>query len=64
MMRLNGMGVIPVSIVRVRDGWIFVSSTDDRATIEAIMTAVGKVTAIGIGTFVAVKPDHSAYHRW
>jgi acyl-coenzyme A thioesterase PaaI-like protein len=41
-----------------------VSSSDDRATIEAIITAAGKVTAIGTGTFVAVKPDHPAYHRW
>ncbi len=41
-----------------------VTSTDDRATIEATMTAGGKVTAIGTGTFVAVKPDHPAYHRW
>ena len=44
-----------------------VSSEDDRATIEAVMTspqAGGKVTAIGTGLFVAVKPDHPAYHRW
>lgn len=43
-----------------------VSSEDDRATIEATMTsaATGKITAIGTGTFVAVKPDHPAYHRW
>ena len=41
-----------------------VSSSEDRAAIEAIMTADGKVTAIGSGTFVAVKPDHPAYHRW
>jgi acyl-coenzyme A thioesterase PaaI-like protein len=41
-----------------------VSSTADRATIEATMTAGGKVTAIGTGTFVAVKPDHPAYFRW
>ena len=41
-----------------------VSSTDDRATVEATMTAGGKVTALGSGTFVAVKPDHPAYHRW
>lgn len=41
-----------------------VSSTADRATIEATMTAGGKVTALGTGTFVAVKPDHPAYHRW
>ncbi|HEY4241460.1 MAG TPA: PaaI family thioesterase [Kofleriaceae bacterium] len=41
-----------------------VSSTADRATVEATMTANGKVTALGRGTFVAVKPDHPAYHRW
>lgn len=41
-----------------------VSSEADRATIEATMTAGGKVTALGRGTFVAVKPDHPAYHRW
>ena len=41
-----------------------VSSADDRATVEATMTAGGKVTATGRGTFVAVKPDHPAYHRW
>jgi hypothetical protein len=28
------------------------------------MTAAGKVTAIGTGTFIAVKPGHPAYHRW
>ncbi len=41
-----------------------VTSTDDRATVEATMTADGKVVALGSGTFVAVKPDHPAYHRW
>src|SRR5262245_8124645 len=41
-----------------------VSSTEDRAVVEATMTAGGKVTALGFGTFVAVKPDHPAYHRW
>ena len=36
------------------------------ADIEATMTSPsnGKITAIGTGTFVAVKPDHPAYHRW
>ncbi len=55
----------PLGLVHV-DAHV-VSSGDDRATIEAIMTspaAGGKVTAIGTGTFVAVKPDHPAYHRW
>jgi acyl-coenzyme A thioesterase PaaI-like protein len=41
-----------------------VSATDDRATIEATMTADGKVTATGTGTFVMVRPDHPAYFRW
>ncbi|CAN5333732.1 PaaI family thioesterase [soil metagenome] len=37
---------------------------DDRATIEATLTANGKITATCRGTFVAVKPGHPAYHRW
>jgi acyl-coenzyme A thioesterase PaaI-like protein len=41
-----------------------VDSAEDRATIEATMTAGGKVTAIGTGTFIAIKPGHPAYHRW
>lgn len=41
-----------------------VSTEGDRAIVEATMTAAGKVTALGYGTFVAVKPDHPAYHRW
>ncbi len=40
------------------------SSGDDRANVTATLTAGGKVTAIGTGTFVAVKADHPAYHRW
>ena len=41
-----------------------VDSKDDRATIEATLTAGGKVTATCRGVFVAVKPGHPAYHRW
>jgi len=37
---------------------------DDRATIEATLTARGKITATCRGTFVAVRPGHPAYHRW
>ncbi len=40
------------------------SSTEDRATVEATLEADGKVCATGGGTFVAVKPGHPAYHRW
>jgi acyl-coenzyme A thioesterase PaaI-like protein len=39
-------------------------STDDRAIVEAELTAGGKVCATCRGTFVAVKPGHPAYHRW
>jgi acyl-coenzyme A thioesterase PaaI-like protein len=41
-----------------------VESKADRATIEATLTAGGKVCATCRGTFVAVKPGHPAYHRW
>ncbi len=41
-----------------------VSSTDDRATIEAELSAGGKPCATCRGTFVAVKPGHPAYHQW
>jgi acyl-coenzyme A thioesterase PaaI-like protein len=54
----------PMAPLRL-EAWV-VSSTEDRAVIEAKITetAQGKVTALGSGTFVAVKPDHPAYHRW
>jgi acyl-coenzyme A thioesterase PaaI-like protein len=41
-----------------------VEATDDRAIVEAELTAHGKVCATCRGTFVAVKPGHPAYHRW
>lgn len=41
-----------------------VESKDDRATVEATLTAGGKVCATCRGTFVAVKEGHPAYHRW
>jgi len=41
-----------------------VESTADRATIEATLSAGGKVCATCRGVFVAVKPGHPAYHRW
>ena len=40
------------------------SSTDDRATIEAELSAGGKPCATCRGTFVAVKPGHPGYHQW
>lgn len=41
-----------------------VESSEDRATIEAELTANNKVCATCRGTFVAVKEGHPAYHRW
>jgi acyl-coenzyme A thioesterase PaaI-like protein len=41
-----------------------VSSSEDRATVEATLTAGGRVCATCRGTFVAVKSGHPAYHRW
>ncbi len=36
----------------------------DRATVEATLTANGKITATCRGIFVAVKEGHPAFHRW
>jgi acyl-coenzyme A thioesterase PaaI-like protein len=41
-----------------------VESSEDRATVDAEITANGKVTATCHGVFVAVKEGHPAYHRW
>jgi acyl-coenzyme A thioesterase PaaI-like protein len=41
-----------------------VEAKDDRAVVEAELTAKGKICATCRGTFVAVKPGHPAYHRW
>jgi acyl-coenzyme A thioesterase PaaI-like protein len=37
---------------------------EDRAVVEATLTAGGKVCATCRGVFVAVGPGHPAYHRW
>ena len=41
-----------------------VESEADRATVEAEISANGKVTATCRGTFVVVKEGHPAFHRW
>jgi len=41
-----------------------VQLTEDRAVIEGSLESGGKKCATCIGTFVAVKPGHPAYHRW
>lgn len=41
-----------------------VSIEGDKVVIEATLEAGGKVTATCLGTFVAVKEGHPAFHRW
>jgi acyl-coenzyme A thioesterase PaaI-like protein len=41
-----------------------VQTSPDRCTVDAELSAGGKVTATCRGTFVAVQPGHPAYHRW
>jgi acyl-coenzyme A thioesterase PaaI-like protein len=41
-----------------------VESSDDRAVVEATLSAEGKVRATCRGTFVAVREGHPAYHGW
>lgn len=41
-----------------------VSAQGGTVSVEAEMTAGGKLTATGRGVFVAVEPGHPAYHRW
>ena len=41
-----------------------IESSEDRATVEATLTAGGKVCDTCRGVFVAVKEGHPAYHRW
>lgn len=43
---------------------VIAESSDDRAVVDAKLTANGKVCATCRGVFVAVKPGHPAYHRW
>ncbi len=41
-----------------------VQAEGDRVTVEAELSAGGKVTATCRGIFVAVKEGHPAFHRW
>ncbi len=43
--------------------WI-VESSNRRSVVDGTIGPAGAVTARCRGTFVAVKPDHPAYHRW
>ena len=45
------------------DAWI-VSSSDRKAVVEATLGTKEQITAVGHGTFVAVKEGHPAFHRW
>ena len=41
-----------------------IESSDRKAVVEGTVESGGQIVATGRGTFVAVKPDHPAYHRW
>ncbi len=41
-----------------------ITDRPDRAVVEGRLEADGALCATSRGTFVAVKPGHSAYHRW
>jgi acyl-coenzyme A thioesterase PaaI-like protein len=41
-----------------------VDVTDDRATVEAVLSAGDRECATARGMFVAVKEGHPAFHRW
>ncbi len=41
-----------------------IEATDKKAIVQASLKANGEVTATCLGTFVAVKEGHPAYHRW
>ncbi|MDJ0520474.1 MAG: PaaI family thioesterase [Planctomycetota bacterium] len=41
-----------------------VESTDNKAVVEATITAKGNVTCTCRGVFISVEPGHPAYHRW
>lgn len=45
------------------EAWVKEISSD-RATIDATLSAKGKLCARCEGVFVAVSPGHPAYHRW
>lgn len=43
--------------------WV-IESSDRKAVVEGTLGPAGEISARGSGTFVSVKPDHPAYHRW
>jgi len=45
------------------EAWV-VDSSDRKAVVEGTLGTPDDVTARCRGTFVSVKPDHPAYHRW
>lgn len=78
LMQRSGTGIIPCTVTAefhvkllrptpqgpVHLDAKVVDAVGDRATVEATLEAGGKVTARCVGTFVAVKEGHPAYHRW
>jgi acyl-coenzyme A thioesterase PaaI-like protein len=79
LMKRNGQNQVPCTVTAdykivlkrptPTNGSVFLSAKvvdlkSDRATVEATLTAGGKVCATCVGTFVVVKEGHPAFHRW
>jgi acyl-coenzyme A thioesterase PaaI-like protein len=45
------------------EAWVIESSLR-KAVVDGTIGSAGEITARCRGTFVSVKPDHPAYHRW
>lgn len=45
------------------EAWV-IESSQRKAVVEASLGFADQITASCTGTFVSVKPDHPAYHRW
>lgn len=53
----------PTGVPLQLEAWVLEAS-ERKAVVSGTLSADGEVTATGLGTFVAVKPGHPAYHRW
>lgn len=53
----------PVGVPLEITAWL-TESSPRKAVVASTIGPAGEVTATGVGTFVAVKPGHPAYHRW
>ena len=53
----------PTGVPLNLEAWVL-DASERKAVVSGTLSADGEITATGLGTFVAVKPGHPAYHRW